>query len=103
MGIRLNLQSLLETLVADVEGQVYFQPPPNITMSYPAIVYNRYNRDTAFADNAPYRGTTQWQVTVIDRDPDSAIPDKVASLPRTRFVRHFTTEGLNHDIYYVFY
>jgi hypothetical protein len=42
-------------------------------------------------------------IMIIDRDPDSAIPDKVSALPMSKYVRHFTTEGLNHDIYYVYF
>lgn len=72
-------------------------------MSYPAIVYNRDHRQASFADNVPYATKTRWQLTVIDRDPDSAIPDRIGELKMSTFVRHFTTEGLNHDIFYVYY
>lgn len=72
-------------------------------MSYPAIVYNRDHRQASFADNVPYATKTRWQLTVIDRDPDSAIPDRIGELAMSTFVRHFTTEGLNHDIFYVYY
>jgi hypothetical protein len=101
MGTRLDFQTLLESVLGS--GNVYFQPPPNVQMSYPAIVYNRDYRAVQFADNSPYFGTTRYQVTVIDRDPDSPIPDKVAGLPMTAFVRHFTADYLNHDIYDVYF
>jgi hypothetical protein len=101
MGTRLDLQTILSSLQAGVS--VYFQPPPNVTMTYPAIVYNRDYQAVEFADNVPYSRKVRWQITVIDSDPDSAIPDKVAELPLTRYVRHFTTEGLNHDIYDVYF
>lgn len=101
MGTRLSLQSVLETLLGS--GNVYFQPPENVQMAYPAIVYNRDYQVSEFADNLPYSRTIRYQVTVIDRDPDSLIPDKVAELPMTRFVRHFTFDNLNHDIYDVYF
>jgi len=101
VGTRLEFQAVLEGLQNSLS--VYFQPPSNIQMIYPAIVYNRDYRTTQFADNNPYHGTTRYQVTVIDADPDSLIPDKVAELPQNTFVRHYTTEGLNHDIYYVYF
>lgn len=72
-------------------------------MSYPAIVYNRDFRSNQFADGIPYHGTTRYQVTVIDANPDSPIPDLVAAMPMNTFVRHYTTEGLNHDVYYVYF
>lgn len=101
MGTRLELQAVLEALQDGVA--VYFQPPENVTMNYPAIVYNRDYQQVDFADNSPYSRTVRYQVTVIDQDPDSLIPNKVASLPLTRMVRHFTTAGLNHDIYQTYF
>jgi hypothetical protein len=101
MGLRLDFQAVLEDLQNGVS--VYFQPPPNVIMVYPAIVYNRDFQNVDYADNSPYYKKIRYQVTVIDRDPDSAIPDKVADLPLTKYVRHFTTENLNHDIYDVYF
>jgi hypothetical protein len=42
-------------------------------------------------------------VTVIDEDPDSDIPGKVAMLPMTLFNRWFAADNLNHDIYTVYF
>ena len=101
MGTRLELQSLLVDLQSEVN--VYFQPPPDIEIVYPAIIYNRNYQSVDFADNSPYTRRIRYQITVIDKDPDSLIPDKVAELPLTTYVRHFTTENLNHDIYYIYF
>lgn len=102
MGRRLDLQTLLETLVPE-GGKVYFQPPANVQMQYPCIVYNRDTAVTRFADNNPYRYTKRYQVTVIDRDPDSEIPDKVALLPMCLFQRFFAADNLNHDVFNLFF
>jgi hypothetical protein len=101
MGTRLEFQDVLTALQDGVA--VYFQPPENVTMSYPAIVYNRDFLYATHADNGVYSRKTRYQVTVIDKDPDSLIPDLVAALPLTRMVRHFTTANLNHDIYDVYF
>lgn len=102
MAPRLELQTLLEGLVP--EGwKVYFQPPNGAQMQYPCIVYKRGFAETLFADNTPYRNTKRYQVTVIDRDPDSEIPDKIAQLPLCRFDRFYTAEGLNHDVYNLYF
>lgn len=101
MGTRLEFQDLLAGL--DDSVNVYFQPPPEFQMSYPAIVYNRYWKQIQYADNSPYFGMTRYQVTVIDADPDSPLPDKIAGLPLATYVRHYTTEGLNHDVLYVYF
>lgn len=99
---RLLLQSLLEGLVPD-GGKVYFQPPTNTQMVYPCIVYKRDNVETLFADNNPYRSTKRYQVTIIDRNPDSTISDKVAALPLCAFDRFYTADNLNHDVYNLFF
>lgn len=96
---RSELQALLKTLTPTV----YFQPPNNTQISYPCIVYERSGEDVIYADNGPYRNTTKYTVTVIDRNPDSAIPKKVASLPLCAYDRFFTADDLNHDVYNLFF
>lgn len=101
MGQRLELQTILEALLGT--RNVYFQPPANVKMVFPAIVYQRDTTDTRFADNFPYLRTKRYQVTVIDRDPDSGIPDRVAQLPMCSHSRYFTFENLNHDVYDLYF
>ena len=101
MGTRLELQTLLETLMGS--RNVYFQPPESVKLSYPCIIFNRSAEDTKFADDQPYVRQKRYQLTVIDKNPDSVIPDKIASLPRCIFDRHFTSNNLNHDVYNIYY
>lgn len=102
---RLSLQSLLEELMLESVGvaNVYFQPPENVKMRYPAIVYNRDYGLSEFAGNLPYRHTRRYAVTVIDSDPDSELPIRIASLPMSTFSRSFRVDNLNHDIYMLYY
>ena len=99
MAPRLQLHEILESFV----DNVYFQPPTNITLEYPCIIYKRDYAETEFADNNPYSHTIRYMITVIDRDPDSDIPSKVASMPMCLFNRFYTVENLNHDVYRVFF
>jgi hypothetical protein len=99
MAPRLQLHQLLETFVENV----YFQPPENVKLKYPCIIYKRDFAETEFADNAPYNFTLRYMVIVIDRDPDSDIPGKVASIPMCLFNRFYTADNLNHDVYSVFF
>jgi hypothetical protein len=98
---RLQIQSLLEGLLGSTN--VYFQPPATVTLQYPCIIYRRDFAETDFADNQPYRYDKRYQVTVIDRDPDSAIPDQIAALPKSSFSRFYTADNLNHDVFNVFF
>lgn len=98
---RLELQSLLEELLGS--QNVYFQPPQNVQMVFPCIVYHRDIMDTRFGDNAPYSLVNRYQVTVIDKNPDSLIPDKVAKLPMCLKNRFFTANNLNHDVFNLYF
>lgn len=101
MGTRLEFQTLLEGFGNGVT--VYFQPPPDVQMVYPAIVYNRDYLTNEFADNIPYKGTIRYQVTLIDANPDSPLHSLLMAMPMMRFVRHYTSANLNHDIYDVYF
>lgn len=94
---RLTLQSLLEVVLGT--RNVYFQPPSNLQMTYPCIVYMRDDATTEYANNLPYMYTKGYQVTHIGRDPDSPVPDKIARLPSARFARHYVAENLHHDVF----
>lgn len=101
MAPRLDLQALLVSILGT--GNVYFQPPPSIDMRYPCIVYNRDNDKVDHADNKPYSRKIRYQVTVIDPNPDSDLPAKIAALPLCAFDRSYTAENLNHDSYKLFF
>lgn len=98
---RSDLQSLLAGLLSS--GKVYFQPPPNVQLEFPCIVYRRADLRTEFADNSPYKRKKRYQITVIDPDPDSGIPDLVAALPLCSYERFFIVDRLNHDVYNIFF
>jgi hypothetical protein len=101
MGQRLELQTLLEEMAAP--HSVYFQPPQDSGMSYPCIVYQWDDAIVDHADNVNYKYSKRYQVTVIDRNPDSEIADAVKELPYTRFDRFFVTDGLNHTVFQMFF
>lgn len=101
MGSRPDLQSLLEAILGS--DSVYFQPPENVKMVYPAIVYKRDYARSHFADNLPYQWTFRYQVTVIDPNPDSVITPKIIELPMSTYIRNFPADNLNHDVFDVYF
>lgn len=101
MAPRLQLQTLLTNILGT--SNVYFQPPANITMKYPCIRYERDDVRVDHANNEPYNRRKRYQVTVIDRDPDSDIPDKIGALPLCTFDRFYTADNLNHDVFTLFF
>lgn len=82
---------------------VYFQPPESIKLEYPCIIYKRYNGSDQYADDIPYNFRFVYQVTLIERDPDSERVKKLALMPRCRYDRHFASDNLNHDVFVIYY
>lgn len=101
MGSRLELHEVLCEALGS--RNVYFQPPANVQMKYPAIVYSRNRINNSYANNSVYRQDYSYEITVIDKDPDSEIPQRVSLLPRCRFDRHYVADNLNHDTFTIYY
>ncbi|QFP95408.1 hypothetical protein SEA_MAKAI_16 [Arthrobacter phage Makai] len=94
---------LLHDKLLALAPNVYFQQPPSTGMVYPCIVYKRDGDSTDHANNALYRGKKRYMVEVIDKNPDSKIPDAVSKLPYCSFSRFFVVSNLNHDVYSLYF
>lgn len=101
MDRRLLLQSRLEEILGT--GNVYFQPPANVEMQYPAIVYKRNNAKTVFADNTPHWVRQRYLVTLIAEDPDESTWHALADMPLCLHERHFAKNDLNHDVFNLYF
>jgi len=98
-----SLTELKETLEdATTADEVYIQPPT--TLQYPCIMIERDQRsDYKFADNKKYLLKKGYTITIMDRAPDSPIPDQVEALPHCGFDRYFKTDGLHHFVFQLFF
>lgn len=101
MATRVDLQNVLEELLGS--RNVYYQPPESLKMNYPAIVYTRKTIDNSYANNSVYKQNYAYEITVIDKKPDSEIVNKVSKLLTCRFDRHFKSDNLNHDVFTLYY
>lgn len=99
----IDKQQELQSLFLGFCDHVYYQPPESIKMNYPAIRYTRSDIRNTFATDNVYKQSHFYEVTVIDYDPDSVIVEKISKLPKVRFNRHYTSEGLNHDVFTIYY
>lgn len=99
MAPRLELQAILEAICS----HTYFQPPADVQIQYPAIVYERDRSDTKFADNLPYSVTKQYSLTLISKNPDDAIFETLSKLPMCAHERHFAVNNLNHDVFSIYF
>lgn len=100
MGTRLELHEEL----MDILKPCYFQPPETLKITYPCIIYKLNQVEDRKADNLSYSRFKSYQITVIDRDPDSDIYDRIMDhFMMCRFDRFFTSDNLNHWILNLYY
>lgn len=81
----------------------YFDPPATIHMKYPCIRYSYSNDEDRFADNRRYLKNKRYIVTIIDKDPDSKIPERLKELPYCYSDRNYAMDGLSHFVFTMFY
>lgn len=98
MDRRPQLHQLLKGLF-EWDPHVYHNPPKTLVMKYPCIVYKMTGIPDEHADNLRYFEHREWQLTVIDPDPDSKLREKVAQLKWCRFVRSYVYDNLHHFVF----
>lgn len=98
---RIELQAALEEMMGN--DHVYFQPPETFKMKYPAIIYHLSGVNHRNADDETYALKRRYDVTIIDRDPDSELPDKLLAWKYCRLNRFYTADGLNHWAFGLYY
>ena len=101
MASRLDLQDKLEEL--NENRNVYFQPPSNIKMNYPAIKYEIDRIDTKFANDSSYIRNKRYTITVISKNAKPEIIDKLLDLPMCTFDRSYQSDNLNHFVFTIYW
>ena len=101
MDSRVELQEKLEQLLGT--RNVYFQPPENVKIKYPAIIYSRTRIDARFANNNGYKLDHAYQVVYVHSNPDDPFIDTLALFPTARFQREYTANNLYHDVFIIYY
>lgn len=98
---RLQLHDELLELLG--KPNVYFQPPSSITLKFPCIVYKLDDVGSVRADSRRYLNTKRYLVTIIDKDPDTDLYEKLLDFPYSAFEDHFVVDNLNHYICSIYY
>lgn len=93
----------LQTNLKEICKNVYFRPPSD-GMKYPCIKYDHGGVLINHADNIKYLRWKQWDVIIIDENPDSDIPE----LFEEKFQycssgKPYQADGLNHFPYTLYF
>ena len=98
-----QLQEILQEIMG-VNNKVYYQPPENLQIKYPCIVFDLSNALSDYADNFPYMKTKRYTVTLITRTADNdEFVDKLLDLPMCTFDRRFINDNLVHDVFNIYF
>lgn len=98
-----QLQEVLQEIMGP-NNKVYFQPPENLKLSYPCIVYERNDALLRHADNFGYFKAKRYSVTLITKSADNdEYIDKILELPMCNFEREFKNDGLVHELFNIYF
>lgn len=98
---RLILQTKLEELIGN--RNVYYDPPENLKMRYPAIRYSKSKISARHADDKIYNKMVRYELIVISSEPDSEVINKILEFPYSSFDRHYISDNLHHDVLTLYY
>lgn len=101
MKSRESLDATLRAILGT--GNVYFQPPESVKISYPCIIYGKTDYFTRHADNIKYQNHKRYTIQAIYKNPDSKLPDKINELPMCSFDRQYIADNLYHDIFNIYW
>lgn len=101
MGMRSDLHEKLVNCLGN--NRVYFQPPETLKLVYPCIIYTWDGENPKYADDCKYNIKKKYTVTIIERNPDSKIPDYISAIPYSSLSRRFTSDNLYHTVYSIIF
>lgn len=102
MDRRIQLNELLHEFVDNV---YYRQPPPNVAMRYPCIIYyEKFPDYEERADNGIYISQKKYTLTLIERNPVSEVAELIrSSFMKCAITQYYIVDGLHHtklDLYF---
>lgn len=80
-------------------NRVYFQPPENLKIGYPAVVFHLSKVKLDHADDVPYKGAREYSVTLISKEPEPEVLDEILKIPYTTLDTTYISDGMNHFVF----
>lgn len=102
MGKERRIQ--LHNELLEFADHVYFQPPSNLKLNYPCIIYNKTPSVKEYGNDHYYIKTQGYQLLVVDPDPDSLIADDLEDhFTYCAISQYFVSDNLNHTALNLYY
>ena len=80
-------------------NRVYFQPPENLKIGYPAVIFHLSKVKLDHADDVPYKGAREYSVTLITNEPEPEVLDEILKIPYTTLDTTYISDGMNHFVF----
>lgn len=95
-----DLLHLLQQAVP--HNRVYFQPPENLNIGYPAVVFHLSKIEIDRASDVPYKGAKEYSVTLITKDPEPDVIDEILKIPYSSLDTTYISDGMNHFVFTIY-
>lgn len=95
-----DLLHLLQQVVQ--HNRVYFQPPENLKIVYPAVVFHLSKIEIDRASDVSYKGAKEYSVTLITKDPEPDVIDEILKIPYSSLDTTYISDGMNHFVFTVY-
>lgn len=83
-------------------NRVYFQPPENLKIEYPAIVFHLSKIEVDRASDVPYKGAKEYSVILITKDPEPDVIDEILKIPYSSLDTTYISDGMNHFVFTIY-
>lgn len=94
---------VLENIKNNITPNVYFTPPDNIQLKFPACVVTREDFEVKKANNNPYFSSMGYKLVYMSREEADDIFIKVSSaFKHSSFRTEYKVNGLYHKVFVVY-
>lgn len=97
-------RSELHNELLNFTPNVYFQPPSNLQLSYPCIIYDKTPSHKNIANNGVYIRVQGYDLTVVEKTPDNIIAEEIeTSFQYCSITQYFKKDNLNQTKIKLYY
>lgn len=96
--MRLRFHNALQAYVGN-NIKLYFNPPEDLKLQIPCIRYSLSTFNVRHADDQVHRAVPIYDVTLVTRDVDDPLIEKLVKFPGSRFDRTYRDSSLCYATY----
>nr|DAV77718.1 MAG TPA: tail completion protein [Bacteriophage sp.] len=96
-------ESVLRKLKEYIAPNIYFTPPDDVILKFPACVVTREDFDVRKANNTPYISSMGYKIVYMSKNESDEVFMKIANTFRySAFRSEYKVNGLYHKVFVVY-